>query len=235
MQEERTKGGMVREGRASTAEAELASFGLVHDLRSPLAAAASAFQVLEVLLGQGDADTLFFRDAVRKSLHRAAELVDGWHRLLASTCAEDRAAPVDLAALVGEVLAELGMHRRQADLTLSVGRLPTVVAQRFKIHLALYNLLDNARLYRREGIPLIVHIGSRRRGPRHTIFVRDNGRGIPPAYHATIFEPFQRVQGSPGAGLGLGLSLVRRVIEQHGGSVWLRSRVGVGTTVSFTL
>jgi len=107
--------------------------------------------------------------------------------------------------------------------------------QREKIRLVLRILLDNARLYSRDDAPLKVVVGSRRHRGRHCIFIHDNGRGIPAAYQPTIFEAFQRIPGSPGTGLGLGLNLVKRVVEQHGGSVWIESRVGVGTTLYFRL
>jgi signal transduction histidine kinase len=216
-------------------ELELASLGLVHDLRNPLSAAAGAFHVLEALLGQGDEDTRFFRETVRRSLSSASEIIDGWRELIAATCTGERMRPVDLRRLVAQVATELNMDSGHAGDLLTVCRLPTVVAQRQKIRLALHNLLENARLYRRDGIPLQVVVGSGRRRGHHFIFVRDNGRGIPSAHQSTIFEAFRRVPGSPGTGLGLGLNLVKRVVEQHGGNIWLDSRVGVGTTFYFTL
>jgi len=224
-----------RLARPLAEELELASLGLVHDLRNPLSAAARAFHVLEALLGQGDEDTRFFRETVRKSLRSASEIVDGWRELIAATCTGEPMRPVDLRRLVTQVATELNMDSGEAGDLLTVCRLPTIVAQRHKIRLALRNLLENARLYRRDGIPLEVVVGSRRRRGRHFIFVRDNGRGIPPAHQPTIFEAFRRVPGSPGTGLGLGLNLVKRIVEQHGGSVWLDSTVGVGTTFYFTL
>ena len=68
-----------------------------------------------------------------------------------------------------------------------------------------------------------------------TYFVRDNGSGIPPAYSPKVFQAFQRLQPERAAGEGMGLAIVRRIIERHGGKVWLESTHGTGSTFSFTL
>jgi signal transduction histidine kinase len=216
--------------RVSAENLELASLGLIHDLSSPLGAAAGAFRVLEVLLGQGDQDTRFFRDTVRASLRDASTVVHEWRRLLATAYAQEGAATVDLHELVVDLRTELGM-----DDVLTVERLPQACVQREKMRLVFRNLLDNARRHQRPGVPLRITVGSKRHQRRLCVFVHDNGRGIPPAYQASIFEPFRRIPGRNEGGLGLGLYLVKRLVAQHGGDVWLRSREGVGTTFFLAL
>jgi signal transduction histidine kinase len=149
---------------------------------------------------------------------------------LATAYADEDTAPVDLHALVTELGTALGI----GDL-LAVDRLPLVRVRREKMRLVFRNLLDNARRHQRPDVPLRVTVGSKRYQRRPCVFVHDNGSGIPAAHQASIFDPFRRVPGGNRQGLGLGLYLVKRLVAQHGGNVWLRSREGVGTTFFFTL
>jgi signal transduction histidine kinase len=216
-------------------EVELASLGLVHDLHHPLSTAAGAFRVLEALLGQADEETRFFRETVRRSLRNASNIVNGWQEVLAAASRPEQRRVVALDDLVKQVLVDLDLQPGQGFQRCSIDSLPAMSVQAEKLRLVFRNLLENARLYARANVPLALVIESRRCRGGHCISIRDNGRGIPHRHRARIFEPFRRIPGSPGAGLGLGLNLAKRVVEQHGGKIWITSRVGTGTTVHFTL
>ncbi len=219
-------------------DAALDSLGLVHDLRSPLAAAARAFQVLEALLGHPEEPTRPFRDAVRTSLERAEQLVDDWQQVLlphAEGCDYAGTETVPLAPLVRAVLRDLGMDVPPSGDTITVASLPSVRGNAAGLRTALRNVLDNARRYRRPRGPLRVDIGGDSHGTQVRLWIRDNGRGIPAAHRRLVFDPFRRVPGSPGAGLGRGLTLARRIIDQQGGRISISSRVGRGTTVWLAL
>jgi signal transduction histidine kinase len=213
---------------------DLTSLGLIHDLQSPLSAAAGAFRVLETLLGQGDQDTRFFRDTVRTGLRNASAIIREWHALLAQAHAPEVSQNVGLRLVVNELCADLGLRD-----VVTVETLPRAHVQREKIRLVLRNLLDNARRYGRPDVPMQITVGSTWRPEHHCIFVRDNGCGIARKHHPILFEPFRRIP-RPGTtdhppGLGVGLHLVKRIVAQHGGRVWVSSRVRRGATFFFTL
>lgn len=97
------------------------------------------------------------------------------------------------------------------------------------------HLLLNAVEYRREGVPPRIHISSTQTNGEVCFAVKDNGIGIKPEHHARIFELFRRLHGLEYPGIGVGLSLCKRLIENQGGKVWLESEPGVGSSFYFTL
>jgi signal transduction histidine kinase len=206
---------------------------MLHDLRGPLTAAAHAVQVLDVLIAREDPETRFFCEAVRRSLHRAAALVDSWQHSLVEVCTDDPPGPVDLTAVCRRVATELGLDAEGFDGTVSVDCLPQVEAGLGEMTLVFRNLLTNALRFRRN-VPLVVSVGCTRiRDGLARVHVRDNGRGIRPADRPRALEPFWRGPGS--SGTGLGLCIARRIVTQYGGRLWLTSRRGPGTTAYFTL
>ena len=112
---------------------------------------------------------------------------------------------------------------------------PTAIEQIFG------NLLSNAVKYLDPARPGQIEIGDGASLPGETpaglqrYYVKDNGLGIPEAYHARVFAAFNRLHAAAAPGEGIGLALVRRMVERHGGSIWLESAPGVGTTFFVTL
>jgi signal transduction histidine kinase len=100
--------------------------------------------------------------------------------------------------------------------------------------MALRCLIGNACKFR-GAAPPAVHIGAVREGQTWILSVSDNGLGFDPAYRERIFRPFERLNGKQFPGSGLGLTLAKTIIEQHGGEIWADSRPGKGATISFKL
>jgi signal transduction histidine kinase len=99
-----------------------------------------------------------------------------------------------------------------------------------------HNLISNSLKYRRPDHASIIQIEAKQSSPiEWTIRVNDNGIGIAPKYHLQIFEPFKRLHGSEIPGTGIGLALCRRIVEAHGGRIWVESVPGHGATFCFTL
>jgi len=118
---------------------------------------------------------------------------------------------------------------------ISLGELPLVQGDRFQLVQLLYNLIGNAIKYRREQAPRI-HVGAERQGEAWVFSVQDNGMGIAPQHHERIFEMFQRLHDLAAyPGTGIGLAVCRRVVELHGGKIWLTSEPGAGTTFYFSI
>jgi chemotaxis family two-component system sensor kinase Cph1 len=132
------------------------------------------------------------------------------------------------------------LARLQTDLTrqqavLSHDPLPSVLANGKQLALVFHHLIDNALKFQGEVAPEI-YIGARSQGREWVFFVRDNGVGIDPEYTAKIFRLFERLDSSPiRPGTGLGLALCQKIIEQHGGRMWVESQPGQGATFYFTL
>jgi signal transduction histidine kinase len=113
--------------------------------------------------------------------------------------------------------------------------LPVVSADAGRMIQLFQNLLSNALTYRGED-PAVVHIGCSRRGEEWVVYVRDRGIGVESRHRETIFDPFERLHSDeryPGTGLGLAIS--RKIIERHGGTIWVEPSPGGGSTFAFTL
>lgn len=112
--------------------------------------------------------------------------------------------------------------------------LPTVHVDRMRIAEVLVNLIENSIKYMGlQGRPEI-EIGRRIEGNKNVFFVKDNGIGIDPSQHDKVFELFYKIDNKS-EGTGVGLAIVKRIIEVHGGHMWIESELGKGCTVAFTL
>ena len=143
-----------------------------------------------------------------------------------------RLAPLITGAI--ETVRPLIEPRKQQVTWRRTGAGLRVVADAGPIGQVLFNLLSNASKYSRDGS--VIHVHAARIDGQVRIAVEDHGPGIPPEQQVGLFERFYRVRaGNSAPGIGLGLAIVRGIIEAHGGTVGVDSRLGAGTTVWFTL
>jgi signal transduction histidine kinase len=117
---------------------------------------------------------------------------------------------------------------------ITVRRLPSVWARPVHVEQVFANLLGNALKYLGDGPDPVVEIGAVDRGDTVEFYVRDSGIGIEPAYHAKVFEMFERLREADAAGTGVGLAIVKRVVQANGGRIWVESDRGAGATFRFT-
>jgi chemotaxis family two-component system sensor kinase Cph1 len=114
--------------------------------------------------------------------------------------------------------------------------LPTVLADPSQLALVFQNLIGNAIKFRKEGVQPHIRISATRMENRWKISVSDNGIGIDPAFFDKIFVIFQRLHTRDKyPGTGVGLAIVKKIIERHGGQIWVESEVGKGSTFYFIL
>jgi light-regulated signal transduction histidine kinase (bacteriophytochrome) len=147
---------------------------------------------------------------------------------------------VDVNALVSEVLDSHALMLREARVAVRIpDPLPTVRADRDRLGEVFANLITNAVKYN-DKPERWIEIGTAARSERAdhvTFYVRDNGIGIPERHLDVVFRIFKRLHGREefGGGTGAGLTIVRKIVERHGGRVWIESTSGEGTTVLFSL
>ncbi|MBI3444231.1 MAG: two-component sensor histidine kinase [Magnetospirillum sp.] len=145
-------------------------------------------------------------------------------------------APLDCAPLVESVVSSLRpvIEDKQAELRISP--LPRLVADEAQLHQVFHNLISNALKYSTANTIPVVEVKAERLDKEWRFEIADNGIGIDPQYHDYVFEVFRRLHsGNAYPGTGIGLAICKRIIESHGGHLWLRSSVGQGSSFFFTL
>jgi light-regulated signal transduction histidine kinase (bacteriophytochrome) len=218
--------------------AELQQFAYVasHDLQEPLRMVASYTQLLARRYGDKlDADALEFIDYAVDGARRMQALIND---LLAYSRVGTRGAefaPTDCNALVDQVIADLGAAIEDERAVVTRGDLPTLQADPMQLSQLFQNLIGNAIKFHGERAPR-VEIGAERRGGEWRFSVQDNGIGIDPEYADRIFVIFQRLHSrAEYPGTGIGLAICKKIVERHGGHIWMESAPGEGTTFYFTL
>jgi light-regulated signal transduction histidine kinase (bacteriophytochrome) len=213
--------------------AELQQFAYVasHDLREPLRTVKSFSQLFvrryrDHLEPEADQYLSYIADGVS----RMEELIQDL--LTYSKVAhgdESRRENVDLTAVLERAARSLHAVIDETGAKISSSELPVVSGNRTQLTQLLENLIANAIKYRGEAQPRI-HVSAAAADHQWRISVADNGIGIPPQYHETVFGLFKRLHSRDVPGTGIGLALCRKIAEQHGGTVTVESDVGKGST-----
>jgi PAS domain S-box-containing protein len=231
--------GRAAELARSNRELEQFSYIASHDLQEPLRMVGSYTQLLEQRYGpQLDDDAREFLRYAQEGATRMRELIDA---LLAYSRIDSRAQAfqrVAMSQVLTMALANLRASVEQANAELTVnGSMPDVEGDPVQLGQVLQNLIGNAIKFHGPKPPHI-WISAERRGPEWQFSVRDDGIGILPEYQDRIFVLFQRLHSREEyAGTGIGLSVCKKVVERHGGRLWVESTgtPGQGTTFLFTL
>jgi signal transduction histidine kinase len=212
-------------------EAELRSFAdvVAHDLREPVTGIGHLVTLLERRAGEPPAPDVL--RLLRASTVRATELIDGV--LAYARAGELRRERVALARLMDEVAEDLRPNLEAARAQLEVGALPQVHGDARQLRRLLQNLVGNAVKFRGEAPPRI-ELSAQDAGGEWLVTVRDNGVGVDPADAGRIFGMFSRVRADAD-GTGIGLAVCRRVVEAHGGRIWVEAAEGGGSAFRFTL
>ncbi|MBI4498793.1 MAG: PAS domain S-box protein [Chloroflexi bacterium] len=218
--------------------ADLQQFAYVasHDLQEPLRMVASFTQLLaRRYRGRLDADADTFIAFVVDGATRMQRLIED---LLAYSRVGTQGRPFEptnVGAVVDRVLSELSAAITEHGATVTRDPLPTVMADPIQLGQVFQNLISNAIKFHQDAPPR-VHVSTERQGREWRFSVRDNGIGIDPRYADRIFVIFQRLH-APGEfpGTGIGLAICKKIVERHGGRIWVASAPGEGATFSFTI
>ncbi|MFP8956477.1 PAS domain S-box protein [Natrialbaceae archaeon A-CW3] len=212
------------------------AYAASHDLQEPLRMVTSYLHLLERRYADElDEDGDEFIEFAVDGANRMRDMIEG---LLEYSRVESRGDPfesVDLNTVLQDALTDLQMKSTETDAEITDDDLPTVRGDPDQLRQVFQNLLDNALEYSGDEPPR-VHVSVERRGLEWVITIRDEGVGIDPEEAGQIFEVFQRLHSrEEHEGTGIGLALCERIVERHGGTIWVESQPGEGSTFSFTL
>jgi signal transduction histidine kinase len=217
---------------------ELRQFAYVasHDLQEPLRTVASYAQLLaKRYRAHLDADADEFIRYMVEGVTRMHNLLNDMLAYSRVTETKDKVLPpanTDAVLQSAVLNLEATINETQAEITHD--ELPVVKADEIQLTQVFQNLLSNAIKYRSQEPPRI-HVSAERRDDEWIFSVQDNGIGIDPQYSERIFGIFKRLHGRELPGTGMGLAICKRIVERHGGRIWVESQPGNGSTFRFAL
>jgi signal transduction histidine kinase/ligand-binding sensor domain-containing protein len=228
---------LIAELESKNAELERFTYSVSHDLKSPLTTIRGFLGFIEKTALAGDFDLL------REDIQRIDRAGEKMQRLLDDLLELSRVGRIVGAQVVAPfegivrealemVAGQIAMRKVEVAVA---SNLPSVYGDRVRLVEVVQNLVDNAVKFMGTQAAPLVEIGCDERDGRRAFFVRDNGIGVDAKHRADVFDLFRKLD-SKSEGTGVGLALIKRIVEVHGGKMWLESQgLGHGTTVYFTL
>jgi PAS domain S-box-containing protein len=222
---------------AANRELESFSYSVSHDLRAPLRAIAGfTGMILDENGASFDSETRRKFHIVQENARKMGQLIDDLLRLSRLGRAALNRSKLDMKSLASEIFQEIRMMEPEREIVFEIGDMPAAEGDPAMIRQLLVNLLANAVKFTREKKPARIEVGSFERSGHPVYHVRDNGAGFDMKYYNKLFGVFQRlVAESQFEGTGVGLAIVQRIVQRHGGQVWADGKVGEGACFYFTL
>jgi PAS domain S-box-containing protein len=221
----------------SNRELEQFAYAVSHDLQAPLRTI-RGFLELFAQRYRGTLDTRAddYIERIMEADRRMQAMIQALLNLSRVETRGGTPAPTDVEAILAHARLALQHAIETSGAEISHGPLPTVWADADQLTQVFQNLLANAIKFRRDGVAPRIHVSAERRDDVWRFTVADNGIGIDPAQADRIFQVFQRLHTEEEyPGIGIGLALCRRIVERHGGRIWVASTPGEGATFKFTL
>ena len=225
-----------RDLQRSNYDLEHFAFLANHDLQEPLRNITTHLQLLERSTAQrfDEAERHLF-ETVLDGARRMRLLIDDVLRYSSAGREESALEPTSLNLALRLALEDLSESIAASDGAVVAGPLPDVAGNHLRLRQVFQNLIGNSIKYRSDRSPRVDIAAEEEPAGMWRIWVRDNGIGIAEQHFEKVFGPFKRLHGREIPGTGIGLALCRRIIDNHGGRIWIESREGEGTTVLFTL
>jgi len=225
--------------QATNAELESFSYSVSHDLRAPLRAIHGFARILlEDHKAQLDPEAQRLLGVIDQNTRRMGQLIDDLLAFSRLGRTDIATGPVDMKELAQIVADEIqrGESGRNGSLEIRIDPLPPARGDRGLLRQVMSNLLQNAAKFTRDRANARIEVGSRPDGGQTVYYVKDNGAGFDARYADKLFGVFQRLHSTEQFdGTGVGLAIVKRIVQRHGGRVWAEGKVDQGATFYFTL
>jgi signal transduction histidine kinase len=228
---------LITQLELNNAELERFTYTVSHDLKSPLVTIKGFLGMLKKDMEQNQ------MNRVQNDMQRISDAAEKMGALLSDLLELSRIGrqvnppeEIDLVKLTRDTLETLDGRIREHNVSVTVSPdLPIVYADRNRLREVLENLIDNAAKYMGEQTTPLIEIGQRDSGTETIIYIKDNGIGVEPQFHTKIFGLFEKLNAAS-EGSGIGLALIKRIIEVHGGRIWVESEGrGKGSIFCFTI
>lgn len=223
---------------AANKEMEAFSYSVSHDLRAPLRSIDGFSRVLtEDYQDRLDESGKHYLARIRLGALRMGHLIDDLLKLSRTSRAELKAADLDLSRLCARVAGDLADLNPEREVQVAIQPGMRVRADHALMQVVLENLLGNSwKFTSKAGVPRIEVGEAVSPDGERTFFIRDNGAGFDMAFADKLFNAFQRLHSAADfEGTGIGLAIVQRIIQRHGGRIWAEAETGKGATFFFTL
>jgi len=210
------------------------AYAAAHDLQEPLRSISNFSKLLaEKLEENSDKEVNDYMNFISGGANRMSQLI--FALLEYSSIGKDmELKTTNCNHLVHEIVTDLSTIIEESRAEINIEKLPIIKC--YDLKSVFQNLLINAIKFKKTGIPPIVNISATDTGNEYLFITKDNGIGIEPEYYQRIFVIFQRLhRRTEYAGTGIGLSLSKKIIEMHGGKIWVESEYGKGSTFYFTI
>lgn len=221
----------------SNEELQAFAYTVSHDLQEPLRNQSVYSELLERRHGEAlPPEARQYLKVIRQSALRMQDMMKSLLVYSRVGHADRQKEMVDCGAVVKRVLADLQFLLDNAEARVEVGPLPRVWAWEDRLQQVFQNLIENAAKYRKAEVPPWITVSAEQVGGEWQFSVSDNGIGFKQDYAEKVFGLFKRLHGiNSYGGSGIGLAVCKRIVERHGGRIWVESREGVGTTFRFTI
>ncbi len=218
------------------AELDSFNYSVSHDLRSPLRAIDAFDKLLQAEYGSKlDGSGKEYLDQISKSISRMAQIIDDLLKLSRITRVQFNRAEIDLGGIAMAVAADLRQSAPEREVEFRIDDI-VVQGDAGLMRIVIENLFSNSWKFTAKQPRAVIEFSSLRERGKTLFFVRDNGVGFNMQYSKKLFMPFQRLHANTDfSGTGIGLAIVRRIIERHGGTVCAEGEVGKGATVYFEI
>lgn len=221
----------------ANSDLEQFAFAASHDLQEPLRMINTFTQLLVRDLDSSNGKVQQFAGFIRSGVNRMELLL---HDLLLYSRAihenaEELHPPLNLGHALEDAMRVLTLELDTASAQISFGPMPTIKGNQTQLSLVFQNLLSNAVKYAKRDVAPDIRIKQKSNDGECLVCIQDNGIGFEQQYAERVFELFQRLENSDKPGTGLGLAISRRIIQRHGGRIWVESEKGKGSSFFFTL
>jgi signal transduction histidine kinase len=216
--------------RKSNEELRWFAYRVGHDLNEPLRTVTSFAQLLKLRLGAHQpAEITKLLDLIEEGSIKARFFMDGLLQYSQAAAGQGELGSVNAEQMLSNVTENLHTAIQESGAQITHDPLPLIKASD-QLEYVFQNLISNAIKYRRGDVTPEIHVSAKAEGMNWLFSVRDNGIGIETQYRGQVFEIFRRLHGHDIPGNGIGLALARRIVEAHGGKIWVDSQEGSGST-----